>query len=392
MTLTNGLAAWAGLALVVLAPFGAARADYVCRRLDIPGSTDTQLWQINNAGQIAATSNLGGFVYSAGEWQANPQPPVEAGFGGTPTAVMAMALNDFGMLAGQATPAAGGPDQAFVFSGGVFSFVSHPLAGLPNTFARGINNEGIVSLWISNYSNGRTGTGIYNPGPSTLYPAGFTEIQAPPFSDGRLSVRTVVSQMNDAGRVVGSAQYGGHGSFGLIHDPDGTTSIFRVNGVQTRARGINNHGDIAGLVDDPAQAVFKGFVRTSAGDLMVRCPELNAEDEIFPESINDKGIVTGVATDTALNQHGFVAYPSIAAELEDLLEAVEAAGGREDLESKVRSAAKSVLRGKTAAACGKLADFVADVAALSGDELATQLAASFSAEANAVRTSLNCGP
>ncbi len=366
---------------------GGARADYVCRQVDVPGSSFTQVWGINNAGQFAATSDVGSFIYSAGAWIRQPLPP--AGF----SRAFALAINDFGVFAGGAFPAGSEPEQGFYFSDGAYHFFLGGSVAFPNTEGRGINNAGILSVRLTPLDGSNTGLGaIYNPGSSTLYPPGFTVIEPPALADGTRARHTRPGQMNTAGRVVGSALYPGHGSYGFIHDPDGSTTLFLVNGLETFARGVNDQGDIVGaLTIEPVESVTIAFVRTSQGDQTFDCAMLNASGGVFPQSINNNGVITGGITDAVGTMHGFVAYPSAAAELADLLGAVEGVGPGRSLERKLRVAQQALSRGDTAATCASLRAFIAEVHAQSGRHIDSQVAASFTAEAESIASALACG-
>jgi len=284
---------------------GTARADYVCTQVDVPGSSFTQVWGGNNAGQFTATSDVGAFIYSDGEWIREPPPPAEF------SDALALAINDFGVFAGGAFPADSSPQQGFYFSDGAYHFFSGGSEAFPNTEGRGINNAGILSVRLTPLDvSVNTGLGaIYNPGCSTLYPPGITVIEPPALPDGTLARHTRPGQMNSAGRVVGSALYPRHGSYGFIHDPDGSTTLFLVNDLETFARGINDQGDIVGAVTiDPVNSITIAFVRTSQGDQTFDCPMLNASGGVFAQSINNSGAITGQITDEVGTLHGFVAY------------------------------------------------------------------------------------
>ena len=57
---------------------GWAGATYVFTKVDVPGSTYTTLWGINNVGQAAGDAivagNYSGFVYLSGQWAPLPPP------------------------------------------------------------------------------------------------------------------------------------------------------------------------------------------------------------------------------------------------------------------------------------------------------------------------------
>jgi len=379
----------AACAAALLVSFGAS-AGRVCRQLDIPGSSETQLWQINSAGQIAATSDVGGFIYSAGTWIRDPPTPpgYQAG------TAQAIALNDSGEQGGYGIRADDGSEQAYYQSGGAFHFLSVGTADFPNTETRGINNAGILSLWVLDSNDFSGPGGIYNPGPSTLYPLGFTAFPTPTLPAGSTVVRVLPVNMNDAGRVVGSIR-SDSGYFAFFHDPGGTTTVYQLGSLPTRAAGINNLGDIAGTIfpNAPDFSVSNGYVRSNGVDTIITCPEvIGASGFLFFESINDAGVVSGQFNDAEGNAHGLVVYPSAEAELDDLLSALEEeVGPGESLESKLRVAEADLASGNSAGACGALRAFAAETRAQSGKTLDPTLAGSLGGEAAALVKSL-CGP
>ena len=386
MTITRHFQALAAIAAVAFVL--PVRADYVCRLIDIPGAGFTQPFEFNNAGQLVAGSDLGGYIYSAGAWQ--PLPAAPAGF--TAPGMAPTGLNDYGTVAGIGYPSSGGPEQSYVLTGGAYSFYSYPSTTLVNTEARAINSHGIVT-GIAYDGSGTVFNNVgfvYNPGAAPGYAKGFTEIV--PTLNGQRSVLTIIQQMNDAGQFVGSGRFPGHGVWGFVYDPAGSPpmSFFRVStGAPTRARAINNRGQIAGAVPN-ASGGFAGFMRDSAGDHYFDCPELNVFS-FFPNSMNDHGIISGGTQDANFNSvHGFIAYPSVGAEIADLQSAVSGVGPGRSLEAKMDGVAASNAAGNTAGACSGLSDFLAEVKAQTGKMIPAETAASFTAEANSIAQALGC--
>ena len=372
----------------------AAVAQPICRQLDIPGASYTQPFQINNSGQLVAGSNLGTYVYSAGIWQALPAPPAGSGF--TASNLAGTALNDYGVIGGAAFPDSGGPEQSYLFAFGQYTFFSYPSSTLVNTEARGLNNKNQLTVLAFDNSNSLFGDTafVYNPLGAPGYPQGYTALA--PTLNGRASTFTIAQQINDAGQVVGSGRFPGFGVWSFLYDPAAAQpyTLFRAsNGSPTRARGINNRGEIAGAVNAPNG--FSGFFRDAAGDHYFDCPELNATS-IFPTSINDRGLIAGGTQDSlGTLQHAFIAYPDAGAVIADLRDAVdtldESHGIDGRLGEKLEKAAEAFDEGDSARACKALASFVAEVAKDSAKQrLPAEQAASFTAEAQAAQRGLGC--
>jgi hypothetical protein len=96
----------------------------------------------------------------------------------------------------------------------------------------------------------------------------------------------------------------------------GAVNYFRVNGMRTSARGINDNGLIAAAVHDRTGATqtyvgtFSGFQLVNVpGSTGPRCPNFSFPGT-FPEHISNAGQVAGGLTDSACSQHGFIATPA----------------------------------------------------------------------------------
>ena len=392
--------------VLTLASAGALADDsYFCRQLDIPGSSKTQAWQINNLGQVAATGDGDiGFIYSAGAWQAMPTPPPDSGF--TSAEVHAYGLNDFGMVGGGAS-ATGATFTGFILFNGDYHFFSSPLPGSSYAEVEGLNNSGIATVQSFVYNPSRNVPSlsvalVYNPGGLPPYQQGFTEIDPPELDDGTAPDYTKPGQMNSSGTFVGNARYPNrHGFFGFIHDPQsGATNSFRVGGFPTWAPGINNHGDIVGAVRPGYDfGKFEGFLRTAQGDAIFHCAGVDAAGGLFPKSINDNGLISGAVFDvppgidiTALisgslldvhsGVHGFIGYPSVAAALADLRGAIDEAAPDES--AQVQEAESAYAGGNIAGACGRLEAVVSQLTAQSGQTVQAQVATSLTAEAQSI--------
>jgi hypothetical protein len=289
-----------------------ARAAFTCQRIDVPAATATQVWQLNGAGQVATTSDVGSFVYSAGAWLPPPAPPAGSGYGVQDVRIMA--VNDSGDLTG------GAGDQSFVLRGGVYEFFSYRPDLWPATEARAISASGIVTG--SAYDADSNGVAfLYNPLGLAPHAPGFTEI-VPVLPDGTRSRQTIPGNMDRLGRFVGSGRFPPNGRTAFLYDPawqasgaSGPYTFFRFGGQPTSARGLNERGDVVGFYADPSGRM-QAFLRTAAGTSeTITCAQLPwTTGDVFAESINDSGVVAGMYAEEAGSPlyHGFIAYPDAA--------------------------------------------------------------------------------
>jgi hypothetical protein len=144
---------------------------------------------------------------------------------------------------------------------------------------------------------------------------------------------TIAQGLNIAGQIVGSAvyQFGSglpraNGAWGFLFTPTtgsdptlgGTLDYFRINGMPTRPRGINDHGVMAAGVRDNAAAVHRTYVGTSAGFQEIvmpvavgsNCATALLDGGSFPQGLNNAGQVTGTFVDASCQSHGFIATPA----------------------------------------------------------------------------------
>ena len=200
------------LAAVALFVFvSPAFAGYTCKPLDVPGASGTQLWQITSAGEVAAGSSLGGFVYSGGAWL--PIPPLPAGSPYAQVDTGVLGISDAGVLAGVASLPDGTQEQSFILRGGNYTFFTYQPAIHPNTEARAISPNGILTGYSYDPVSLAGVAWVYNPNGVAGYPPGFTEV-VPVHPDGTTALFSIPGQMNTAGQFVGSANFPGRGRWG----------------------------------------------------------------------------------------------------------------------------------------------------------------------------------
>src|SRR5687767_3712818 len=147
------------LAAACLIP-AAASSTYVYNTITYPGAVFTDVRGLNNDGQIVGYASLDAvnffaFSYEAGVY--TPLPP-------TVFPVAAHGVNDAGVIIGSANNGLG-PTQGFIFNAGSYAFFSRP--GWEHTFARMINNAGLITGYSEDSVTGANAGYIYNPFTST---------------------------------------------------------------------------------------------------------------------------------------------------------------------------------------------------------------------------------
>lgn len=367
-------------------------ADYTCRVSDVPGSTVTQAWQVNSAGQVAVLSDFGGSVYFSpgGAWLALPPPLADSGY--SAVGLAALGINDSLAIAGSAVRSEGAvTEEGFILAKGNYSFFAVP--GFNRTVARAIGNNAVAVGLAYNDSTFMVGF-IHNPASVPDYPTGTTQVV--PVLNGTAAQQTIANGMNGLGQIVGSARFPGVPRYGFLYDPrwasrgyEQLITFFRVDDLNTAARGINDWGRIVGFTTD-ASGTMTGFLMTGLGHRPIRCPQLGDGISVAAQSINNRGVVAGNWNDASGNLHGFVAYPDSADDLADLLEAVMGVGSGRRLETTVHEAQASFAKGKVQETCEALDDFKSELKRQSGKKVARELAATLRNEAEAISAQVGC--
>ena len=305
--------------LLLASAHSLGQSSYTYQTVDYPGAPDTQVFGINDRGDVTGIGILDvdyAFVYSTRkETFTFIDTPENAGSIGVSD------ISDSGTLVGSGFNVDFTEEQSFVRNKkGEFSFFTHPDAALV-TVARGINNKGIV-----------TGFRDDPDAPITNFPPSSGFIYDPKndeFTDIVPSFFTIAQGINSRGDVVGHALYllppdedpcpdnsAGVNRYGWLRDKKGNLTYFIVNGGSTSARGINDAGVITGFFTDPTDGVSKGFVTQLDGS---QCQEITVGAEqllvspdsagTFPQGINNAGVVSGNYRDIDSFFHGFVATP-----------------------------------------------------------------------------------
>jgi uncharacterized membrane protein len=309
------------LMVAIAAVSPAQAASYTITLIDYPGATDTQVLGVNRQGQAVGTAFdaagnwLSAFIYDTAKSQFT--------FLGLVPGSLATALtgiNDRGAIVGGfgASAALGPPEIGFIRNKVGPTFTVFSQWGWDNTEARGINNNGVVTGW-SFATAAQSSVGFIYDAEHDYY------VEFLP------SRSTIAQGINTRGQVVGSSLLNAGeaypaspaGQYAWLRASSGSVTKFRVNGLDSVARGINESGAIVGAVG-PAGA-RKGFVTSFAsvrddnslpegytaitiadGDLLA----VPGQTDTIPEDINDTGVIVGIVVDAATtHQHGFVAVP-----------------------------------------------------------------------------------
>jgi hypothetical protein len=311
------------MAAVVLAvlmfPVEHAQAEWHFKVLDNPGTTETQVFGINNHGMAVGPSWFWdgetywntAFKYDSKKQVFTSLPPPPLFDEST-----LMGIADSGVMAGSVYKWSNEPPEPYAYGftlskDGKYRLFSHP-GSIYFTESRAINEKGLVTGYCDN-SDPNTGTNgfIYDPKKGT-------------FLDIVPSWQTIAQGINSHGDVVGSAAFPEgtacadasacpEGFYGWLRSKDGTITYFRVNGSDTRARGITASGLITGFVSMPdgGQA---GFITTLAGlpyesltiapEHLLRMPGM----DVTPQSMTDDGrTLVGNVVDGNGLVHGFIA-------------------------------------------------------------------------------------
>jgi hypothetical protein len=298
-----------GHTLIAIAYSGLAPAAYTLIPFDYPGSTQTQAFSINQRLEVPGRTEAVAFIYDFAHKTFSTLPLGPSGLLAEPSG-----LNDRGISAGKlvdSTDTSGGTFHlpsvvGFIFDGSSYTLLNYG----SGPEGRGINNAGTVT-GFSETGEDATSLWVYDPSTST-----FTDVAIP----GSFKI---LQGINSAGDMVGSTRappgelFPGSvsGAYGFVRSASGTVTYFRVNERPTRARGINDFGQVVGNFDDH-DGITKGFITTAPSGgayVPVSIPETEylvapGYAVTSPEGINNTGFISGVLTDASETvSSGFVA-------------------------------------------------------------------------------------
>ena len=280
------------LALAGIACSLSAQAAYTFRVVDYPGATVTQLWGINDSGQVVgqafsdpgATLLVANFLYdtATGTFTTLPMvlpatPPVTIGL---------MGINDAGVLVGSAYPTDAFVTGLICHSTCMTAF-AYP-APSPDTYFRAVSNSGLVTGYAQDDDQNNNVGFIFDSIHGTYANLPF------------VGSRQVIPQgINGRGQVVGTVRlpdaglYSGYpkGHYSFLREANGAITLFQINGGDTRARGINDADRITGFTFDE-NLVASGFVGALNGSSFQPLNVPNAANTL-PQAINNSEQIVG---------------------------------------------------------------------------------------------------
>ena len=271
------------LALCAAIVFSAttAQATYIVVPLSVPGSTFTQLWGVNDIGQVVGGSSLGGFVYSGGTFTFLPSID-----GVSPTA---FGISNAGLVVGSYRTSPDNMSKGFLYDGTSYSTFNVP--GFSSTQIRGISLDGRYLTGVDDTLNRGF---VYDRVTLSL-----TLLQHP--STGI----AIIQGANSAGLVTGS--FTGASGGGVIYSvASGSTTVYNtVGGITSpRFRGINDAGLISGF--GTVGGITVGLVGSFAGGWQtITSP--NGTDGTILHGLNNLGVVVG--SYGGITNTAFVATP-----------------------------------------------------------------------------------
>jgi uncharacterized membrane protein len=301
--------------IVLLSPL-AAQAQYDYQKLNYPGATTTQLFGINDRGDVVGNGIIDPdtfpFVYRLKKGTFTVVEPLDSYL----TAVVG--INGRGDIVGSVSD--GNRRSGFINDKkGNFSVFDHPDA-ISFTVFRGVNNGGLVTGYRDD-NNGDFVGFIYDSKSGTFIDLIPTK-----------SFFTIAHGINQKGEVVGDSRFydandpcpdlGNSGysipKYGWLRATDGNVTYFEVNGFRTAARGITDEGLIVGYFTDVNDGYkTKGFITELEAGPPCQSITVASDDAIefseaaltIPEGINKNGDIVGTYSTDQTDQHGFIATP-----------------------------------------------------------------------------------
>ncbi len=282
--------AFTGLSGVALADGTSnASASYNFQTLDVPGSSQTIYWGINDFGELAGQYEINGGTAHAMAFRQGRFQLLDTAVLGTYFSA-AGGPNDVGTTFGGYADATG-IQHGFVIQGNRLSTVDFP--GHLNSNVDGVNDFGAIlgvywdadGVYHGILRIGRNwDTSFDVSGARDTYPLG----------------------INDTGESVGYWDTAAGAVHGFYRDAKGRISTLDVpNSAGTVALGINDVGQVAGYYFDAAGGIHS-FVESNGKFQTFDMPGAAAT---FATAINNLGVIAGDYLDATGHRHGMVATP-----------------------------------------------------------------------------------
>lgn len=286
---------------LLCAPKEGSTLNYSFMQMDVPSSSFTVPADINNSGDI-----VGRYAESGGDPQGKAFLFSDDSFTDItfPEAITTkvFGISNNGEIVGSYTLIPPEPDTSHGYIrsvDGAFTTVDYPDAY--QTYIRDINDAGDYigshTIWGESPKDFRSIQGVLD---DIHYPG---------------SYNMWISAINDAGVIAGTQfttnpdPEGSTIITGFILDGDQYTSISFPDFTKTVVNGINNNGDIVGLVEDSG-GLNQGFLLTASGDFQTFIYP-GVENIMYTQimAINDLGVMVGSYIEPGVGHHGFIATP-----------------------------------------------------------------------------------
>jgi uncharacterized membrane protein len=261
--------------------------------IDFSGATQTLAAGINSSGQIVGgyilpDQSRHGFLDVSGVFTSIDDPNATSGSEN-------VGINDSGQIVGAYDlnpPEAGHVfegSHGFLDSGGTFTTIDDPTAGVTSTTPHKINNSGNI---VGVYRTGGPGIGFLDVG------GVFTDVNFPG------GTGTHANGINNAGNIVGQYKATTNGPHHGFLDTAGTfTTVDFPGSTNTIASAINSFGNIVGFYDLNGRF---GFLDKGGVFSTIAFPGATGT-EVY--GINDQGDVVGAYQDQGGVIQGFEAIP-----------------------------------------------------------------------------------
>jgi hypothetical protein len=286
-------------AVFVLATASAAQpaaAQWATTTLDRANASSTQLWGINDLGQIAGSDSLGGFIYSAGVAADMPS-------WADSSRIVPFGISNAGVIVGSWMSATDNVTHGFVYQQGSYSNWDVPLAGVTATQIRSISLDGRTIAGYFNVAGVQSNKGfVYDTSLLAL-----TTLEPVPGS-------VILQGTNSAGQTTGNlngvpANQGING--GVVVGADGRYTVYAsVAGVTGRPtfRAINDAGLVAGFAPQ-TDGTSLSFLGNPLGNSAFQTLAMPGAVSTNAEGLNNSNSLVGFYTDSDQLTHGFLATP-----------------------------------------------------------------------------------
>jgi hypothetical protein len=246
---------------------------------------------------------LAGFLFAGSASAAQLVPVVEVA-NSVQYSTSPIGINDMGVITGSYV---GQDTLEHGFVGTADGMYTVFDAGPNGTEPRAINNSGLIT-GLSNASGG-------NPVLQGVMFEANASLAITPIMKGGVQMLGIPQGLNNTGEFVGGYATGGtpkvQGFYGFSGQWMADLAMpFTV--LQTRARAINNSGEVVGLfyTFNGTQSVSSGFVVKNGVVTVVNYPDPTATGTNF-EGVNDQGVISGSYNDASGNSHSFVLAPDL---------------------------------------------------------------------------------